>query len=100
MSVLAEDVARIEEVLDRVDGLFSDAGAVAEAPTARLWALVAGLLGLMPNPSFVVVVLAAVAAARPSRTVLLTLGASGLASAIALPVPSWRSSSLALAESP
>ncbi|HEY7698791.1 MAG TPA: M56 family metallopeptidase, partial [Vicinamibacteria bacterium] len=97
MPVSAEDVSGIEEVLDRVDGLFSDAGAVAEAPTARLWALVAGLLGLMPKPSWVVVVLAAVGAARPSRTVLLTLGASGLASAIAIPEPWWRSSSLALA---
>ena len=97
MAVGAEDVSAMEQVLDRVDGLLSDTPTTAEAPTGRIWSVVLGLLGLIPSISWVVAALAATALARPWFTTLLALGASGLASAVALPDPWWRSSSLALA---
>jgi Zn-dependent protease with chaperone function len=102
MTVGAEDVAAIEEVLDRVDGLLSEAPA-GTAPTGRIWSLVLGLLGLFPTVSWVVAALAATALARPSFATLLALGASALASAIAVHDPSrpsgsrWLSSCIALA---
>jgi Zn-dependent protease with chaperone function len=97
MAVRVEDVRAVEEVLDRVDGLLGETPRAAEAPAARLWSLVVGLLGLIPSPSWVVVALAGAAFARPSFFTFLALGASGLASAAWLPEPWWRSVSLALA---
>ena len=85
MVVAVEDVSAIEQVLDRVDGLLSDAPAASGAPTGRIWSLVLGLLGLIPSVSWVAVALAATALVRPSFTALLALGASGLASALAVP---------------
>lgn len=97
MEVRAEDVTAIEEVLDKVDVLLSDAPPAAAAPTGELWSIVLGVLGLIPKTSWVLAALAGTALARPSFTALLALGAAGLASALALPDPWWRSTSLALA---
>ncbi len=63
----------------------------------EVWSVVLGVLGLIPKSSWVLGALAGTALVRPSFTTLLALGASGLASAVAVPDPWWRSAILALA---
>jgi len=96
MAVRSEDAAAIEEVLDRVDGLFAEAPPVA-ASMGEVWSIALGILGLIPTTSWVLGALAGTALVRPSFPTLMALGASGLASAAAVPDPWWRSAILALA---
>jgi hypothetical protein len=97
MAVRAEDVAAIEGVLDRIDELLADASPDPAEPSGALWSIVLGVFGLIPRTSWVLAALAGTALVRPSFTAFLALGSSGLASALAVPYPWWRSATLALA---